>query len=151
MKQDERRSAAVISSSNSATGTSAIAGSSGNENTVSLVVGGKTLYLFNLYDPENPIELAFQSRYGSIVSYKWFGDGYILIGFSAGYFVVISTHMKEIGQELFQAKNHRESLTGISISTTIGKAASCGDNSIKIHELNDLKDTSNVITLDDEW
>ena len=102
MKQDERRSAAVISSSNSTTGTSAIAGSSGNENTVSLIVGGKTLYLFNLYDPENPIELAFQSRYGSIVAYNWFGDGYILIGFSHGYFVVISTHMKEIGQELFQ-------------------------------------------------
>ena len=35
---------------------------SGSENTVSLVVGGKTLFLFNLYDPENPIELAFQSR-----------------------------------------------------------------------------------------
>ena len=102
MKQDERRSAAVISSSNSATGTSAIAGSSGNENTVSLIVGGKTLYLFNLYDPENPIELAFQSRYGSIMAYNWFGDGYILIGFSQGFFVVISTHMKEIGQELFQ-------------------------------------------------
>ena len=32
----------------------------------------------------------------------------------------------------------------------VGKAASCGDNMIKIHELNDLKETSNVITLDDE-
>ena len=32
----------------------------------------------------------------------------------------------------------------------LGKAASCGDNMIKIHELNDLKETSNVITLDDE-
>ena len=49
-----------------------------------------------------------------------------------------------------QAKNHRDNLTGISISTAIGKAASCGDNTIKIHELNDLKDTSNVIALDDE-
>ena len=36
--------------------------SSSGENTVSLIVGGKTLYLFNLYDPENPIELAFQTK-----------------------------------------------------------------------------------------
>lgn len=49
-------------------------------------------------DPENPIELAFQQRYGNIQDYKWYGDGYIMIGFSQGYFVVISTHMKEIGQ-----------------------------------------------------
>ena len=32
----------------------------------------------------------------------------------------------------------------------LGKAASCGDNMIKIHELSDLKETSSVITLDDE-
>ncbi|KAA0194245.1 hypothetical protein HAZT_HAZT007574 [Hyalella azteca] len=120
------------------------------ENTVSLVVSKRTLFLFNINDPENPIELAFQNKYGLIVSYKWFGDGYILIGFSAGYFVVISTHMKEIGQELFQAKNHREKLTDIAISTTLNKAASCGDNVIKIHELTELKDTSAILTLDDE-
>uniref|UniRef100_A0A0K2TAQ8 Uncharacterized protein n=1 Tax=Lepeophtheirus salmonis TaxID=72036 RepID=A0A0K2TAQ8_LEPSM len=124
--------------------------SANGENTVSLIVGGKTLYLFNLFDPDNPIELAFQTRYGPIVSYNWFGDGYILIGFSAGYFVVISTHMKEIGQELFQIKNHKESLSGIAISSPIGKAASCGDNTVKIHELHDLKDTANVLRLDDE-
>jgi len=120
------------------------------ENTVSLIVGGKTLYLFNLYDPENPIELAFQTKYGDIVAYHWYGDGYILIGFSKGYFVVISTHMKEIGQELFQVKNHKEALSGVAISTAVGKAASCGENTIKVHELHDLKDTSSVITLDEE-
>ena len=38
---------------------------------VSASVGKKTLFLFNLNDPDNPIELAFQPRYGSIVSYRW--------------------------------------------------------------------------------
>ncbi|XP_076036473.1 intraflagellar transport protein Oseg6 [Oratosquilla oratoria] len=120
------------------------------ENTVSLIVSKKTLFLYNINDPENPIELAFQNRYGHIVAYKWFGDGYILLGFSGGFFVVISTHLKEIGQELFQAKNHRDSLTDIAISLSLNKAASCGDNIIKIHELTDLKETFAVITLDDE-
>ncbi|MPC49311.1 WD repeat-containing protein 19 [Portunus trituberculatus] len=79
-----------------------------------------------------------------------YGDGYILLGFSAGYFVVISTHLKEIGQELFQAKNHRDVLNDIAISTSLSKAASCGDNFIKIHELTNLKESYAVVTVDDE-
>jgi WD repeat-containing protein 19 len=68
------------------------------ENTVSAIVGKKTMFLLNINDPENPIELAFQARYGNIVSYQWYGDGYLLIGFSNGFFIVVSTHLKEIGQ-----------------------------------------------------
>lgn len=60
--------------------------------------------------------------------YNRFGDGYILLGFSGGYFVAISTHIKEVGQELFQAKNHRDSLTDIAVSHSLGKVVSCGDN-----------------------
>ncbi|XP_049865142.1 WD repeat-containing protein 19 isoform X2 [Pectinophora gossypiella] len=100
------------------------------ENTISLVVGKRTLYLYNLLNPENPIELAFQQRYGSIVSYKWYGDGYILIGFSAGFIIAISTHIKEVGEELFQVKNHKDNLTDVAICN--GEAASCGDGQLKI-------------------
>ncbi|XP_041788987.1 WD repeat-containing protein 19 [Chelmon rostratus] len=120
------------------------------ENTVSVSVDKKILMLFNVNDPENRIELTFQRHYGNIVSYRWYGDGYILIGFSHGYFVVISTHIREIGQELYQAHNHKDSLNSVAISPALNKAASCGDNSIKIHELSDLKDISNVVRLDDE-
>ena len=63
------------------------------ENTVSINLGRKTMYLYNLSDRENPIELAFQSKYGRIATYNWFGDGYMMIGFSEGYFVVISTRI----------------------------------------------------------
>uniref|UniRef100_A0A671M968 WD repeat domain 19 n=1 Tax=Sinocyclocheilus anshuiensis TaxID=1608454 RepID=A0A671M968_9TELE len=96
--------------------------SSPGESTVSGALGKKTLFLFNLNDPDNPIELAFQQRYGNIISYHWYGDGYIMIGFSHGYFVVISTHIREIGQELFQAHNHKDSLTSIAISQSLNKA-----------------------------
>ncbi|XP_076446829.1 WD repeat-containing protein 19-like isoform X2 [Babylonia areolata] len=124
--------------------------SSIGENTVSVNVGRQTLFLFNINDPDNPIELAFQTRYGMIISYSWFGDGYILIGFAQGYFVVISTHMKEIGQELFQARNHKNRLTDIAVSSALGKAASAGDNCVKIHDLAEFKEMYAIITLEDE-
>ncbi|NWU43545.1 WDR19 protein, partial [Hylia prasina] len=120
------------------------------ESTVSVVVGKRTLFLFNLNDPDNPIDLKFQQPYGSIVSYKWYGDGYIMIGFSQGYFVVISTHIREIGQEVFQAHNHKDNLSSIAISQSLNKAASCGDNCIKIHDLTDMKEMYAIINLDDE-
>nr|XP_022918657.1 WD repeat-containing protein 19 [Onthophagus taurus] len=122
----------------------------GGENTVSVIVGKRTLYLYNLVDPENPIELAFQQHYGTIVTYKWFGDGYILVGFSTGYFIAISTHIKEVGQELFQIRNHKTNLSDISVSTEAGKVATCGDNVIKLHDLSNLQETSAVITLNEE-
>ncbi len=67
------------------------------EGTVSLILGKKIMFLFSIDDPDNPIELAFQNKYGEIVNYQWYGDGYIMIGFSLGYLIVISTHAKEIG------------------------------------------------------
>ena len=129
---------------------------------VSVTVDKKILTLVNVNDPQNPIELTFQRRYGNIVSYRWYcahshtnptlvlngsrctcpkscsfsrplwlfryGDGYILIGFSHGYFVGISTHIREIGGELYQAHNHKDSLNSVAISAALNKAATCGDN-----------------------
>uniref|UniRef100_A0A8D2J6D3 WD repeat-containing protein 19 n=1 Tax=Varanus komodoensis TaxID=61221 RepID=A0A8D2J6D3_VARKO len=122
----------------------------GSETTVCIVVAQKTLYFYNFKDPDNPIELAFQQRYGHIVTYKLYGDNYIMIGFSLGYFVVISTHVREIGHEIFQASDHKDNLTSIAISESLNKAASCGDNCIKIHDLSDLNEMYAILNLEDE-
>ena len=39
--------------------------------------------------------LVFEDKYGKIVDYKPFGDGYIAIGFSEGFICHISTYLKE--------------------------------------------------------
>ncbi|CAB1425479.1 unnamed protein product [Pleuronectes platessa] len=124
--------------------------SSPAESTVSVSVGKKILMLFNVNDPENGVELTFQRRYGNIVSYHWYGDGNILVGFSNGYTVNISTHLREIGKELYPAHNHRDSLNSVAISSSFNKAASCGDNKIMIHDLSEIKDNTHVVRFDDE-
>lgn len=43
-----------------------------------------------------PDELVFENKYGKIVDYQIFGDGYIVVGFTEGYVAHISTHRKEI-------------------------------------------------------
>lgn len=43
-----------------------------------------------------PDELMFENKYGKIIDYSIFGDGYLVIGFSEGYVAHISTHKKEI-------------------------------------------------------
>lgn len=79
-----------------------------------------------------------------------YGDGYILVGFEAGFFIAISTHIKEVGQELFQVKNHRDSLTDIALSQAVGKVATCGDNTIKVHSLQNLEETETLISVTSE-
>ncbi|XP_031991730.1 WD repeat-containing protein 19 isoform X1 [Hylobates moloch] len=120
------------------------------ESMISVVLGKKTLFLFNLNEPDNPADLEFQQDFGNIVCYNWYGDGRIMIGFSCGHFVVISTHTGELGQEIFQARNHKDNLTSIAVSQTLNKVATCGDNCIKIQDLVDLKDMYAILNLDEE-
>ena len=38
-------------------------------------------------------------KYGTIKSYAWFGDGYLVVGFSQGYIVIISSQMREMSED----------------------------------------------------
>ncbi|CAE8643642.1 unnamed protein product [Polarella glacialis] len=99
-------------------------------------------------------------RYGTIKQYAWFGDGYLVVGFSQGYIavglatiVIISSQMKEISEELSSVKYHRTSLDSLCCSKdalphkcsfswqfvfgAAGKIASAGDDGIKIISMKD--------------
>lgn len=52
--------------------------------------------MYELGSPKTPLELVFEAKYGKIIDYCLFGDGYIVIGFSEGYVAHISTHIKEL-------------------------------------------------------
>ncbi|CAF1070981.1 unnamed protein product [Rotaria sp. Silwood1] len=128
------------------------------ESTVSAIIGKKHLGLWTVGDPNNAaasatgsqlFTLNFQDKYGDINDYQWFGDGYIMIGFSGGYFIVISTYHKEIGEELHKTRDHKGYLSSIAISTALNKSATCGNGGIKIHELSDQYVIDTIITIDE--
>ncbi|EQC37704.1 hypothetical protein SDRG_04732 [Saprolegnia diclina VS20] len=107
---------------------------------LSVNMGGQTILLYDLLEKDNALELAFQARYGRIVNYKWFGNGYIIAGFSSGYVVIISTHLNEIGQEQYCAKFHDDHLHAICYNETNGMVATCGDTCIKVVRMADWKE-----------
>ena len=112
-----------------------------DERIISMILDKKTILLYNWTDAGNALELAFQPRYGSIVNFQWFKNGYILVAFSLGYVVIISTHANEIGREQFCAKYHRDLLKDISYSPNYSVMSTCGDsNVIKIVDMSTWKD-----------
>ncbi|CAF1061503.1 unnamed protein product [Adineta ricciae] len=128
------------------------------ESTVSAIIGRKHLGLWTVVDPNSNaasitgsqlFTLNFQDKYGDIVDYQWFGDGYIMIGFSGGYLIVISTYHKEIGEELHKTRDHKGYLSSVAISTALNKAATCGNGGIKLHELTDQYVIDSIITIDE--
>jgi WD repeat-containing protein 19 len=96
---------------------------------ISALVGKKTLMLIDLLEPHNPINLQFQTRYGSIVGYEWFGDGYIAVAFDGGFVITISTHVSEIGSEIFSVQDHTSYLSSLAVNKSVDKLATAGDHS----------------------
>eukprot|EP00771_Trimastix_marina_P001515 gnl/Trimastix_PCT/2596.p1 GENE.gnl/Trimastix_PCT/2596~~gnl/Trimastix_PCT/2596.p1 ORF type:complete len:1355 (+),score=466.46 gnl/Trimastix_PCT/2596:60-4124(+) len=78
-------------------------------------------------------ECSFLEHYGSIVDYRWFGDGYIMVGFSSGRFVVLSTHAQEIGQEVIGVMVFESELLGLAYSSVLQRVALLGDNMLKVY------------------
>ncbi|GIY28504.1 WD repeat-containing protein 19 [Caerostris darwini] len=123
----------------------------GGETTVSLILNKKALFLLNIHDPEDPIVLSFQEKYGSVIDYYWHDEGYILLGFSSGFFIVLSTLLKEIGQEMCHVQCFKNNLSYMTFCTLEKKVIGCGDdNKVKTYDIKNLQEMLHMITVDDE-
>lgn len=98
------------------------------DNCISLLINRKSLFLLSLANPDSPIVLSFQEKYGKIIDYTWLADGLILVGFANGYLNVVSTNPKDIGQEVSIVKAHPESLISFAYSKSTNRVSSCSDN-----------------------
>lgn len=124
------------------------------DNTVSAIVGEKTLYLLKFDDGQGsltPMELGFQNRYGNLVTHHWHGDGYILVSFSAGFIVLLSSHYKEIGTELVLCELKADPLRHACLNTKLSRLSVCfGDSMIQIHDAVDPKSIVNTTDISDD-
>ena len=84
-----------------------------------------------------PKELQFQEKYGKIVQYQWYGDGYMMLGFGNGFLVAVSTHEDEVGAEIFSQRVHAESMAAIAVSDKLQWVAAAGDRSVRVLDMMD--------------
>lgn len=67
------------------------------QTTICTILGQKTILIHDVMkDTSAQTELMFEDKYGKIIDYQFFGDGYLIIGFSEGYYCHVSTHSKEM-------------------------------------------------------
>ncbi|KAL7680186.1 putative WD repeat-containing protein 19/dyf-2 [Plasmopara halstedii] len=95
----------------------------------------RAIILLSLQDSANPVELTFQAHYGSIVFIEWFADGMIIIAFSEGYLIVISTKIDEVGEELQSHRFFLGRIFAACYSSILNRVALSGEGSIKVVDL----------------
>lgn len=118
------------------------------EKEVSAIVKKKVLILLNL-DTTHNVEITFSEKYGKIVDYRWFGDGYVAASFTNGVVSIISTHKSEIGQEVQSLSLFNSSIEAMIINESLGKMAVAASGTIKIVNMNDWSEVkSDQIKLD---
>ncbi|GMR42999.1 hypothetical protein PMAYCL1PPCAC_13194, partial [Pristionchus mayeri] len=108
---------------------------------LSAILGTKHLMLVNLskealHGQDMPtVNLAFQEQYGEIVTYNWYDNGRLIVGFRSGQWVSISARESEIGSELHTEKAFSTYLSDITVNQALGRIICCGDNQIRIYDL----------------
>lgn len=92
----------------------------------------KSVMLYDMEDPDNPVELEFNSRYGEIVDIQLLDEGLIAMGFIKGFIVVASTHPDELGEERHSARFFSERIVTMCYSRELNRLTLFGNGGIKV-------------------
>ncbi|RQM21034.1 hypothetical protein B5M09_000189 [Aphanomyces astaci] len=65
----------------------------------------------------------------------WFNGGYLMISFSEGFVICISTQMDEIGEEMFSGRFFSERLYAVCYSPILNRIAISGESGIKVVDM----------------
>jgi WD repeat-containing protein 19 len=65
----------------------------------------------------------------------------------SGRVIGVSTHMAEIGTEIFNIQDHSEFCTSMKLTKDLSKLATSGEDSIRIHSSNNLKVVDSIIPI----
>ena len=110
------------------------------QTTICTVLNQKTILIHDITkDSGGQTELMFEDKYGKIIDYQFFGDGYLIVGFSEGYYCHVSTHTKEMKDEIKSERIFNAPLEAIAVNNPYYKLALAGENKVKIFGLNDWK------------
>jgi WD repeat-containing protein 19 len=110
------------------------------QTTICGIFNQKTLLIHDItQDRSAPLELMFESKYGKIIDYQFYGDGYIVVGFGEGYYCHVSTHEKEMKDEIKSERVFNAPLEALAVNNPYYKMALAGENKVKIISLGDWK------------
>ncbi|CAD8104509.1 unnamed protein product [Paramecium primaurelia] len=105
------------------------------QRTVTAIIQQKTIIMFELgKNHKMPDEFVFENKYGKIIDYTIFNDGYLVIGFSEGYVVKVSIPIKD-NKEDVRNKKLLKQVDSICTNDSLQKLAVAGDGFIKMVNL----------------
>ena len=73
----------------------------------------------------------FGANYGKAVTFEWFGENTMIIGFSTGVVSMVSTKANELGQELAVASVGNMVIESLNVNQELNKIAVACQGSIR--------------------